>query len=636
MGLGRVLLLALGICCWCNVAMAQVTMEVHLGLQGTVRLEKWNAVTVQLHNAGSPMVGTLVVRIWRGSELRHDFHSMAFTRPVELPAGARKRLTFAVPITSITHPVEVVLRTDMAVVATQRLHVRDALNAEHIIVGMTRDLSLDFLATTVQHTRVAYLAPGELPQHWSGYDSVTAVVAKGAAFHMLTDEHLSALQQWLARGGTLIVAGDAQYTLLQDARLQSLLPVQVLGLQHVDDVSAFSIRYGAPLPPVPCTVVAARVLQGQLLVGTPDTPFLVQRSFGRGRVVFLAVDYATQPFAGWAGTAALWREMLQLGEAVDPQRVFTELGLLDDAHPIMKLFGRPVLAYPSHLALGLFLLVYCSSLGAVFWRMSQRRTPSRRLWSVVAVLVLGFTVAAYRRFAEPGLRQPALLFDLATMEILSDTGYSHTQGYVGAFSAPGGRFDLPLQPADTVLRHTFTRGVGKVGHALAMTTVRPQQIQDITLAPWTLRVFTLESLAPTPLRISVRRHTVGLAIHVENRGTLPFQGALVAYQGKVFVLGTIAPGEAVVEDLYPTLQATESAQETTWRVLLKRRPAGPDERAAYLQEVLLQQSFGDTRFVDASAVPFVSGWLMAPTTLAQVAGGLPAWGMTLVTSRLAL
>jgi hypothetical protein len=39
-------------------AVAQVTMEARLGLQGVLRLGKLNVVTVQLQNAGGSVVGT--------------------------------------------------------------------------------------------------------------------------------------------------------------------------------------------------------------------------------------------------------------------------------------------------------------------------------------------------------------------------------------------------------------------------------------------------------------------------------------------------------------------------------------------------------------------------------------------------
>jgi hypothetical protein len=144
-------------------------------------------------------------------------------------------------------------------------------------------------------------------------------------------------------------------------------------------------------------------------------------------------------------------------------------------------------------------------------------------------------------------------------------------------------------------------------------------------------------MAPTPVQVLVQPHAAGLTIQVQNRGALPLQGATVVYQGKIFALGAIAPGEAVFDDLYPTLRNAESAQEMTWRVLLKRRPAeAADTRLAYLQEVLLQQYFGDKRLAEASETPFLTGWLMAPATLVPTSAAGPTQGVTLVVSRLTL
>jgi len=92
----------------------------------------------------------------------------------------------------------------------------------------------------------------------------------------------------------------------------------------------------------------------------------------------------------------------------------------------------------------------------------------------------------------------------------------------------------------------------------------------------------------------------------------------------------------VFDDLYPVLQNADSAQEMTWRVLLKRRPSEADTQLTYLQEVLLQQYFGDKRLAEASEMPFLAGWLLAPTTLGPVQGVAPVQGVTLVVNRLGL
>lgn len=630
-------LLTLGVGLLPGSAVAQVSMEARLGLQGAVRLGKLNVVTVQVHNPGAPLEGTLGVRTWLGSEARGDFHVTTFTRQVALPPGARKRFTFAVPITSTADPVEVTLRTGETVLAQQHLDVHEALHAEQVIVGLTRDVSLDFLATAFKtHTRVVYLPPADLPQHWSGYDSVTSVVVKGISLQGLSEAQHTALRQWIASGGTLIAAGDSQYTLLTEPRLRALLPVEVLGLQQVEKLPTFAERYEVPLAETPLVVVRARLARGQVLVGNADAPLLAQRRFGKGRVVFLAVDYAMQPFAGWQGQAALWRDMLQPPENVDLSRAFAELGLLDDVHPIMKLLGRPILTFPSHLTLGAYLLAYCSILAGLFWRMSKRQERCGRYWGGIVGLILAGTLYAASPLLERGLSQPALLFDVTTMELLPGTGYAHMNGYLGIFAVRGGQFDLPLQQPETILRHTFTRGVGKAGKELEASVAGAFALHHIVLEPWSLRIFSTESMAPLPVQVTARRHTAGFTIQLENRSAFALEDATVVYQGKLFSLGAIAPGEAMLDNLYLPLQGAESMQEMAWRVLLKRRRAGGDTRLAYLQEVLLQQYFGDKRLAEASETPLLTGWLLAPTTLAPAPAAWSVQGVTLVVSHLAL
>jgi hypothetical protein len=368
-------------------------------------------------------------------------------------------------------------------------------------------------------------------------------------------------------------------------------------------------------------------------VGTADVPLLAERSFGKGRVVFLALDYATQPLAGWAGNAALWRDILRPMERIDFGRVFAELGLLDEAHPVVKVLRRPVLAFPSHMLLTLLLLGYGCGLGLLFWRMGKRQAGG--YWVGVFGLVVMATAIAYTIFPEQGLRRSALLMELTTVEVLPDTNYAHTHGYLGLFSTRGGQYTLPLQPAATILRHTFSRGAGKAGEDIGLSGADAMTMSNIRLDPWALRVFSLESVAPATLHIEARRHARGMTLLVKNHGSLPVQGAVVVYQGRLFALGAIGAGEEIFEDLYTTVQPVENRQENAWQALFKLRPGTGEARLAYFQEVLLQHFFGEKR-LDTQENPLVTGWILAPTTLPREASGLSVRGVTLVVSRVSL
>lgn len=630
----RFVILVLCLSLWSSLAAAQITMQVELGLQGTVRLEKWNPVTVQLHNTGPPFAGTLKVRIWRGSEFRQDRHVISFTRPVELPHRSRKQFAFDVPIASITHPLEVLLQQDEQVLLQQQFDLHEALSAEHLILGLTHDLGLDFLATSFQrHTRVVYLVPRDLPDHWAGYDSVSAVVVKGVSLHTLTQQQATALRHWIARGGNLVVAGDAQYALLQEPLLRDLLPVAVTGVQQLAGLPAFAEHYGIPMPATPLLAVRSKRVHGHLLVGTEALPLLVERNFGKGRVLFLAVDYAAAPLAGWRGHRALWAEILQPSEQIDFSNIFAELGFLDDEHPIIKLLQRPIMAYPTHSALSTFLLIYCGGLALLFWRMGRLRAGYGPYWLYTTLFILSGTGLAYSLFSEPNLRRPAILHDLSSLEVLSGTEYSHIHSYTGLFSPRGGRYELKFQPPETILQHTFYRGDRQANDAIEVTAEGPFTLNNISLAPWTLRVFRTESISLSPISAQAQRYATGLTVRVKNQGNTPLQGIVVVYYGNIFPLGSIAPGEALFQDLYLPPQAPESKNEIIWQALLKHRPATGNSRFSFPQEAILQHYFGNRSLSQSYQQPFLTGWLLAPSTIRPTAT-LAASGVTLIVSPL--
>ena len=624
--------------CWtvlpCLVG-AEVTMEARLGLQETVRLEKWNQIIVRLQNSGQPMTGTLGVRVWRGSEMRGDLHVTSFTQTVSLSERARKRYQFTVPVTSISRPIEVFLRRDEVVLKRQNIDLRTALSAEQIVLGLTRDLSLDFLATLLPtHTRIVYLRQDELPLHWYGYDSVSAVVLKGLSLQALSEAQAKALRQWIAGGGTLIVASDSRYALLTEPRLQALLPVQVLGVQQREGLPELEARYGVPLQPAPLIAMQARLARGEVLVGSPEAPLLAQRAFGSGRVVFLAVDYATKPLAGWRGNQALWNDMLQPAERIDFSRVFAELGLLDERHPAVEILSRPVLLYPSHVMLGVFLIAFCGALSGLFWFIRRRRLRPAAAGVAVTLTLLVFIVSGCALLVRHSLHHPALAFDLTTLEVLPGTGYSRLSGAVGVFSVHGGRYTLPLQHPGTMLRHTFTRGTGLAGEALEVAAGDPTAVRHIDLGPWTLRALSLEGMVPSPLRVHTKRQPDGLQVRIENPGALPLHAAAVVHHGQSSPVGTIAPGESVSVALSDApRQADPAPHERLWQTVFAQSPLSDNRRLAYMQEVLLRHYFSDRRLADHDA-PFLSGWLLAPGTVQPDAGAPHTWGLTLVVSPL--
>ena len=252
----------------------------------------------------------------------------------------------------------------------------------------------------------------------------------------------------------------------------------------------------------------------------------------------------------------------------------------------------------------------------------------------LAPLLLAFTAAGYALLAQHSLHRPALAFDMTTLEVLPGTGYSRLRGAVGVFSVHGGRYTLPLQQPETMLRHTFTRGAGPAGEALEVGGAASTAIRYVDLGPWTLRAFSLEGMVPAPLRVHAERQAGGLSVRIDNPGARPLHAAAVMHRGRSLPLGAIAPGQAVSVVLPDAPQHPEAPpHERLWQTVFAQSPLSGNRCLAYMQEVLLRHYFDDRRLADHDA-PFLSGWLLAPGTVQPGNGAPHTWGLTLVVSPL--
>ena len=185
-----------------------------------------------------------------------------------------------------------------------------------------------------------------------------------------------------------------------------------------------------------------------------------------------------------------------------------------------------------------------------------------------------------------------------------------------------------------MMRHTFTRGAGRAGEALEVGAAESTAIRHVDLGPWTLRAFSLEGMAPAPLRVRAERQASSLSVQVDNPGALPLHAAAIMHRGAPSPLGTIAPGQAVSVVLPDTPQGREPPpHERLWQTVFAHSPLTGPRRLAYMQEVLLRHYFDDRRLADHDA-PFLSGWLVAPGTVQPDAGAPHTWGLTLVVSPL--
>lgn len=165
--------------------------------------------------------------------------------------------------------------------------------------------------------------PARLPDQWYGYEGVDVVVLPGSAEELSellkADAPMAALDGWLRRGGTLLMTlGGSGEKVLATAgnaanwapgRFEKIIPMTNAGalerasgveslLEPLTEGERFSLSAARLTKPVGEVKLAAGLR-------AEDLPLIIDRCYGFGRVLFVAIDLDEPIMGRWAGTAPL-------------------------------------------------------------------------------------------------------------------------------------------------------------------------------------------------------------------------------------------------------------------------------------------------------------------------------------------
>ncbi|RMF86472.1 MAG: hypothetical protein D6736_15040, partial [Nitrospinota bacterium] len=232
------------------VSSTDLTIDVMVGFRGVFKLEHWTPLLITVENRGPGRRGTLQWTVYGGREYLGENIVTTYRRPVDLPHNSRKRFKTITMISSYNTPMLFrFIEKGGRVVAEKKVTLPPHPPLEKLLLGLSQGFPLDFFTVVPERrTQVVYPRLEDLPDQVYGYDSVDAIVVHQVPLRSLTPAQMQALQQWVALGGRLIFSSGAHYSLYQDPRLASLLPVKIQGLVELHSLHSLEKLYGAPIP----------------------------------------------------------------------------------------------------------------------------------------------------------------------------------------------------------------------------------------------------------------------------------------------------------------------------------------------------------------------------------------------------
>ena len=106
------------------------------------------------------------------------------------------------------------------------------------------------------------------------------------------------------------------------------------------------------------SILRTEAITGTILAQTEDQALLIVQKRGRGEVVFAAFDPGRAPLTAWDGMALLWKMLFRLDDTPNYWKLRRELRETFEETWTSQALQLPLLAFPSHLLLAVFLGLY--------------------------------------------------------------------------------------------------------------------------------------------------------------------------------------------------------------------------------------------------------------------------------------
>jgi hypothetical protein len=622
-------------------ASPKLSVEESIGFRETIKIGKWLPVTVTIRNDGTPVRGLLALELSTVSEGYSRPYITTLSQTVDLPTQSRKRYTFIVMFRDFTHPL-VIRLTDQSGLAvyTREIDLRTLTSPDRLILAFSNEPVLDSLAgVSPGKARVVYQNLDEIPGRWDALDAVDLIALRNLSLAPLRPEQMQALQQWVARGGHLLVTGGPNWTHYTHPYWRELLPLKVTGMVEVNTLQPLESFVGVSAPEdVRLSILHAEAIEGNILARTNDHALLIAQKRGRGEVLFVAFDPGRAPLTAWDGTTRLWRALFHLDEPTNYWKLRRELRETFDETWIAQALQLPLLSFPSHLLLAVFLVLYASTIGFFFWRVGLESRTAGETWMLIGLTLIAFSGGAHLVFREPHIQQDALLFEVSAVDVIPQSRFADIETHLALLSTRKHTYDLKIagQPSTWIqIVPPMTRDLQLDWH---LQQDQVLTIKDIFVPGWGMRVFKGRRLQEFPIETRVLREADTVMVRVTNKSGYVLQHCWLWRGPRLVPLGTLDDGDEAegVLAVSPD-ELSRGAQQVRWERDLAHEMFRGRDIPDLLRRAVVERSMQEILRSDPTWQNHVVvlGWLEWPLTVVSVVpGNAGAQRATMVRMRL--
>jgi hypothetical protein len=520
-----------------GAAAGSLTMDARIMLQGHARAGTWAAIEVNLANDGPAILG----------ELRMDGGSQSNARyamAVDLPTGSRKTYVLHAQPPAFGRNVKVDLvsneQTVESVSVAYLVH-----DATQLVVGVLGERPAGVVSQIHLPISPVGAAPAivpltvaDLPERAEGWSVLDRLVWQDVDSNQLSTEQLTALRQWLAAGGRLVIVGGSAGIGTLSAFPDDILPFRPTATLDLDPSALTTLLGPLPAAAAELPAMAGALMHGRALATSGDRVVAADLGYGNGRVTLLGFDPTTAWLDESKNIDALWRGVL-------PDRAGDSTLLVDDSQLVQAVYQLPALALPPTSGLLIIIAAYILIIGPINYFVLRRLDRRELAWITMPVLVLGFSAASFGYGAF--LRgTDVVINEVAIVRGAPDTTEATAQVYFGIFSPTRSTYQVKVPQgallASPINGDPFGQGTSTTLDILQGSgPEQPSAVRNLSVGTGSLRVVRAQLPVTAPRMRAVLTLTNGtLTGTFENASEQTLEGVAVVLGSSVAVLGDVA------------------------------------------------------------------------------------------------
>ncbi len=468
-------------------ANGSVLLEVQTGMEGEYKPGYWTPVEVIVkNNSGKDIDGYLSI------QLEDDY-----TAPVEVAAGATKKVDMVIPSQHIYANSEVILFEGKKELASQKVDGKGLAGDTFLVAVLANDKNTgNFFGSMPKNlfprpTRLVHLDAEDIPSFALPFQGVDMLIINDYPIDQLSQEQIDALKEWTSTGGTILFSGGSQIEKASQL-LQELSTIEIESITKVAALESLSASGKELVLSQPLAVSIAKHEKGEVLLQENEIPLFIAEKVGNGVVVYAAYDLAMEPLASWSGNGEWWAKLLS--RVIQEHTSQWKSSQSDSYWELQRTAERiPSLTLPNPSTLAIIFGLYILVVGPIMYFVLKILNRRDWAWFVVPLCAVMLSIGIFV-FGSIERTNQILTHNVNYVD-LNQQGEGQLTGVSAIFVPTGG--DYKLHFADGSIVSPYPDGRRHRNDYQKTKTTLTQHYSDMTFENvefWSMR------------KINVRKH----------------------------------------------------------------------------------------------------------------------------------